>query len=86
MDFLKSDFLKGSYKYISFKESISHIRLRALQINELNNIETRFKNLKNASVFDRVTYNGKTESFREMFLEVKVNNKLLFIEVEQGVN
>ena len=64
------------------KESTSDIRLGALQINELNNVETRFENLKNTLVFDRVTCKRKTASLCEIFLDAKVNNRQLFFGVE----
>jgi len=62
-----SDFIKGSYKYISFKNSTLDIRLNTLQINEMNNIETRFKTLINTNIFDHVIMNGKMASLRDIF-------------------
>lgn len=78
-----SDFIKGSYKYISFKNSTLDIRLNTLQINEMNNIETRFKTLINTNIFDHVIMNGKTASLRDMFQSMKIGNTLLFIGVEK---
>jgi len=69
-------------KYISFKNSISDIRLGALQINKMNNVETRFESLQNINLFDHMIINSKTASLREMFLSMKINNTLLFIGVE----
>ena len=48
----------------------------------MNNVNKRLKSLQNINVFDWVTMKDKTASLREMFLSVKINNVLLFAEVE----
>ena len=46
-------------RYISFKESLLDIRLYALHINKINNVEIQFKSLFNIRVEDRVKFEGK---------------------------
>ena len=55
--------------YISFKESLPKIRVCALHINEMNNVETRFESLFNAKVGDRVKFEGKIGLLRDMMLK-----------------
>jgi len=71
-------------RYISFKESLLDIRLYALHINEMNNVETQFESLLNARVKDRVKFEGKIGTLRDMILSVKQNKVQIFVGVEQG--
>ena len=69
-------------RHISFKESSPDIRLCALHINEMNNVETRFESLLNARVEDRVKFKGKIGTLRDMILSVKNNKVQLFVRVK----
>ena len=71
------------FKYMSFKESTKNIRLCALHVNELNNVETRFESLYNAKVFDIVSYKGKSGVLQDMLLSIKISKVNLFVGVKQ---
>ena len=70
------------FKYVSFKESIKDMRLCALHINELNNVEIRFESLYNVKVFDRVSYKDQTGVLHDMLLLIKVSKINLFVRIE----
>ena len=46
---------KGT-KYISFKNSTSDARLRALYVNEINNVEVKYKYIINIDLSEEVEY------------------------------
>ena len=47
-------------------------------------METRFESLFNAKVGDRVKFEGKTGTLRDIILSIKLNKAPLFVGVEQG--
>jgi len=69
-------------QYISFKESSPNIKVCALHINKMNNVETQFKLLFNTKVGDRVKFKWKIRSLQDILLGVKMNKAPLFVGVE----
>jgi len=80
----KINFGRKHLKYISFRNASSNIKLGGLHINNVNNIEVRYKYLKNIKMTDLVEYDGKHEMLRDVILSVIVNNIPLSTRVEQG--
>ena len=69
-------------KYISFKNTSSNNKVRALYLNNITNIKVRFKTLKNTNVLEVTEYEGKKGSLREILLRIKYNKTHLFVGVE----
>ena len=65
-------------KYTSLKESSSDTRFRALYINSMNNFKVQYKYIENINLSERVRYQEKQITFKEMMMTIKVNRiKLL---------
>jgi len=60
-----------------FKSTNFNNRLKALHLNNINNIKGQFKVLEDISTEDKIDINRKKEELYNLLLEVKVNESLL---------
>ena len=58
------------------------MKVACLHINNVNNIDIRYEHAKNADMNDIAEYKGQSRTIRDIFLNIKINNMLLFIGVE----
>ena len=74
----------GHTKYLSFRNSTPQMRLSALHLNSMNNMSVKYEYLKNCSVYNKVKYNRKVKTLKQILITVKDENETLFTAVEQG--
>ena len=72
------------FRYVSYKSSTMQQRLAAMHYNDVINIKSRYEILFDASVVDKVLFNGKEGILKEILLNVEDNEDRLFMAVEQG--
>ena len=65
-----------------FRDTTVDDRFSTLYLNEMNNVEGRFKTLQNVNVDDNSMIDEKQAELRNHLLSVKVNNTPLFIGIE----
>jgi len=56
----------------------------SLNVNNINNVPVKYEFIDNTNILDEVKYKGKTGILRDILLDIKHNNSLLFVGVEQG--
>ena len=69
-------------QFISFSSTESNKRLEVLHLNNMNNKKGHFKVLHNINAYDEAELNRKIEQLRDLLLNAKVDNILLFCKVE----
>ena len=59
------------------------MKITSLHINNINNIEVKYKFIENADINDIIEYKGQSRTIQNIFLDIKINNILLFTGVDQ---
>ena len=69
-------------RYISFQNTILDDKLVYLNLNNYNNIEVKYKLIKNIDIDKEASYKGKIGTIRDLLLKIKVDEDPLFIGLE----
>ena len=69
-------------KYILLYQTLSNVKVTCLHINNVNNIDIRYEHVKNADMNDIAEHKEQSRTIRDIFLNIKINNMLLFTGVE----
>ena len=71
-------------KYVSFKWTSSKGIINAIRMNYYNKDDLHFEVLKGINIHDEMEYEYELASVKEILMNVEVNQKKLFVGVEQG--
>ena len=75
------------YRYISYKNTPSDLKLASMHTNEMKNIKAKYETIYNMSLTDDYVLLKETRSYQKLekyLMGLKVNNDQLFLAAEQG--
>ena len=72
-------------KCVSFKWTSAIGITNTIRINYHNKLDLRFEGLKGMNIDDAVEYSNDISSAKEMSMDVKINNRKLFIGIKPGM-
>ena len=68
--------------YVSFKYSLSQMKICSLHVNEVNNMDVRYEYFEDTDIEELVTFNNEKQILRDTLLSIKIGAKPLFKGVE----
>ena len=76
---------KLGVRCVSFKLSTKEGIINAIRMNYQREKQLRFEVLKGVKVEDEVEYEGETGTVKQVLQKVEVNQRRIFVGIEQGV-
>ena len=70
--------------HIYFKRTNSEVKLGTLYVNKMKNVEDRYKVLENMNVMENFIVGGENHNVIDHLLNLIVDDKRLFVAVDQG--